>query len=257
MCREPCLVWGHAGAQEAMLWSGEESLASHPALPGILCSSSGIPRGGHVDRIVAPAPRAPPCHPCHSHSARTVSLSLSCSIRIWRPGFTVEGSLALAGGRVQVRRAPPVDTLAPQHPPSTPWELCDLPLPHPGSTCARGGRRKPTPGLATMPAFMSCGILSWASEQQPQHPLHPRGQQGWAVSLPGLYRLRVRPGPLPSFPQDALRDRPQREVGLLYLTARCRVASHPSQHSPSPRGLPLAATPGFHGNLERPVVVAF
>lgn len=97
-CRELCLVWGHVGAQEATLWSREESLASHPALPDVLCSSSGIPRGGHRDRTVAPAPRSPPCRPCHSHSARTVSLPLSCSIRIWRPGFTVEGSLALAGG---------------------------------------------------------------------------------------------------------------------------------------------------------------
>lgn len=139
---------------------------------------------------------------------------------------------------MQVGRAPPVDTLAPQHPRSTPRELCDLPAPHPGSTSARGGRRKPTPGLATMPAFMSCGILAWASEQQPQHPLRPRGQQGWAVSLPGLYRLRVRPGPLPSFPQDTLGDRPQREVGLLCLTPDAGSPPTPRSTAPLLEGFP-------------------
>lgn len=119
-CREPCLVWGHAGAWEATLWSGEEGLVSHPALLGVLCSS-GVPGGGRMDRIVAPAPRAPPCHPCHSHLARAVSLSLSCRVRrVWRPSFMVGGDQALAGGRVQVGRAPPGDTLAPQPSPSPP-----------------------------------------------------------------------------------------------------------------------------------------
>lgn len=109
---------GARGAQEATLWSREESLAGRPALPGVLCSASGSPRGGHTDRIVAPAPRSPPCHPCHSHSARTVSLSLSCRIRrVWRPGFTVEGSQALAGGRVQVGEPHPGRVGSPGPPP--------------------------------------------------------------------------------------------------------------------------------------------
>lgn len=76
-CREPCLVWGHAGAQEATLWSREESLASHPtALPGVLCSS-GIPRGGHMDRIVALRPAllpAVPATPTRAHCVIVIVL---------------------------------------------------------------------------------------------------------------------------------------------------------------------------------------
>ena len=82
-----------------------------PCPPGRLVLFWGS-RGGRMDRIVAPAPRAPPCH---SHLARAVSLSLSCRVRrVWRPSFMVGGDQALAGGRVQVGRAPPGDTLAPQ-----------------------------------------------------------------------------------------------------------------------------------------------
>lgn len=57
-CREPCLVWGHAGAWEATLWSGEEGLVSHPALLGVLCSS-GVPGGGaHGQNRGSGAPRS-------------------------------------------------------------------------------------------------------------------------------------------------------------------------------------------------------
>ena len=58
------------------------------------------------------------------------------------------------------------------------------------------------------------------------------------MSLPGLYRLRVRPGPLPSFPQDTLGDRPQREVGLLCLTPDAGSPPTPRNTAPLLEGFP-------------------
>lgn len=124
--REPCLVWGHAGAQEATLaGQGEPGKSSCP--PGRLVlfwdsqgrRAHGQNRGSGAllsSLLSLPTPTRH-CMCCHCPLPGLESLETQ-----------LHGGRRSGSGRrpVQVRRAPPGDTLAPQPCPH-PQELCDLP----------------------------------------------------------------------------------------------------------------------------------
>lgn len=240
-------MWGHAAPRrqrcgaERRAWRvvlpSQASCVLLLGAPGEGTQTESWPRRpALLPAIPATPTRHALCH-CHCPAGLEESgdpASQWKGVRLWQEAECRSGS-------------PTRDVLAPQAPHPTPWELCDLPAPHPVSASTRGGRRKPAPGLTVMPAFTSCGLSV---------PSACGGSGAGPCPRRDCTDLGSAPGHSHPFPRVLSGTDPMRG-GAAVPHGQAQGRLPPLTHSPSPRRLPLAATPGFHGNLERPVVVAF